>query len=259
VVSVEPDDQEASATGATRATTTVESGGGGDAAAAGAAGMGLPKVIHVALNTHGTRAVQKLVETLRSPEQVALAIEALAPGVVTLIKDLNGNHVVQRCLQRLSADDAQFIYDAARAHCVEIATHRHGCCVLQRCVDHAKGVQRERLVDEVASNALALSQDPFGNYVVQYVLELGLTAPSAKVMHRLRGECAPLSLQKFSSNVIEKCLKLGSPALDAEKQTIVMEVTDSPLLARLLQVCALEGEPPPKLTARQSSLDSPQS
>jgi hypothetical protein len=198
-------------------------------------------VIHVALNTHGTRAVQKLVETLRSPEQVrpnhlrrpastahpsntlrssgeppkvvsklsivllptplssrgyrarvarwrwpigsvasnlilnrhlnlncplkcsghtlslthclshtlslshtvshtlslspcaqvALAIEALAPGVVTLIKDLNGNHVVQRCLQRLSAADAQFIYDAAGAHCVEIATHRHGCCVLQ--------------------------------------------------------------------------------------------------------------------------------
>jgi hypothetical protein len=54
-------------------------------------------------------------------------------------------------------------------------------------------------------------------------------------MHRLRGECAPLSLQKFSSNVIEKCLKLGGPALDEEKRNIVLEVTASPLLARLLQ------------------------
>lgn len=70
VVSVEAHDQEASATGATGATSTVERGGDGDAATAGAAGMGLPKAIHVALNTHGTRAVQKLVETLRSPEQV---------------------------------------------------------------------------------------------------------------------------------------------------------------------------------------------
>ena len=100
-------------------------------------GAGLPKVVRVALNTHGTRAVQKLVETLRLPEQAALATAALCPGVVALIKDLNGNHVVQRCLQRLSAEDAQFIYDAAGAHCVEIATHRHGCCVMQRCVDHA--------------------------------------------------------------------------------------------------------------------------
>ena len=116
-------------------------------------------------------------------------IDALKPGVVSLIRDLNGNHVVQRCLQarrgpargpaaagaaaaaagrrwlerlpaplrppgtappradplarasppinplqRLGPEDSQFIYDAAAAHCLDIATHRHGCCVLQaRC------------------------------------------------------------------------------------------------------------------------------
>ena len=50
---------------------------------------------------------------------------------MALIKDLNGNHVVQRCLQRLGPEDSQFIYDAAGEHCVEVASHRHGCCVLQ--------------------------------------------------------------------------------------------------------------------------------
>jgi hypothetical protein len=44
---------------------------------------------------------------------------------VSLIKDLNGNHVVQRCLQRLGPEDSQFIYDAAISNCVEVATHRH--------------------------------------------------------------------------------------------------------------------------------------
>lgn len=88
-------------------------------------------------------------------------------------------------------------------------------------------------------------QDPFGNYVVQYVLELNLTAPSAKVMHRLRGECAALSLQKFSSNVIEKCLTLGGPQLDGEREMIVREVMESPLLGRLLQVLSgVEGAAP---------------
>lgn len=56
----------------------------------------------------------------------------------------------------------QFLFDAAAAHCAEIATHRHGCCVLQRCVDFSTGAQRQRLVAEIAANALFLSQDPFG-------------------------------------------------------------------------------------------------
>jgi hypothetical protein len=57
------------------------------------------ELVQVALNTHGTRAVQKLIETLTSREQVDLVIASLQPGVVSLIRDLNGNHVIQRCLQ----------------------------------------------------------------------------------------------------------------------------------------------------------------
>ena len=194
----------------------------------------MPELVSVALNTHGTRAVQKLVETLRTPEQVALATEALKPGVVTLIKDLNGNHVIQRCLQRLGAEDNQFVYDAARRCCVEIATHRHGCCVLQRCIDHAADGQRRALVQEIAAQALVLSQDPFGNYVVQYILDLSLSWANGEVMMRLAGNYAELSMQKFSSNVVEKCLKLADSSLEEHRNVVVREIMTSPLLDRLL-------------------------
>ncbi len=53
------------------------------------------QLVAVALNTHGTRAVQKLIETLTSREQTRIVVEALKGGVVSLIRDLNGNHVVQ--------------------------------------------------------------------------------------------------------------------------------------------------------------------
>jgi hypothetical protein len=59
----------------------------------------------------------------------------------------------------------QFIYNAVAANCVEVATHRHGCCVLQRCIDHASDHQRVQLVNEITYNALTLVQDPYGNYV----------------------------------------------------------------------------------------------
>jgi hypothetical protein len=90
--------------------------------------------------------------------QVQLVIESLRPGVVALIRDLNGNHVIQRCLQRLGPEESQFVYDAAAANAMEIATHRHGCCVLQRCIDFATPAQKLDLVQQIAANALALSQ-----------------------------------------------------------------------------------------------------
>lgn len=193
------------------------------------------ELVNAALNTHGTRAVQKLIETLTSREQISLVVEALKPGIVTMIRDLNGNHVVQRCLQRLGPEDAQFIYHAAAANCLEIATHRHGCCVLQRCIDYSNHPQRVELVRHIAVHSLQLSQDPFGNYVVQYVLELGHPELSTMVMQNLKGSFAELSTQKFSSNVVEKCLKLGGSGLDEEREKVVTELMNSPALARLLQ------------------------
>jgi len=191
------------------------------------------ELVPIALSTHGTRAVQKLIETLTTKEQRTLAIAALKPGVVHLIKDLNGNHVVQRCLQRLGPEDSQFIYDAAIGCCVEIASHRHGCCVLQRCIDFATHEQRTSMIMEISANALVLSQDAFGNYVVQYVLDLGQAEASQQIMNVLLGHYSELAVQKFSSNVVEKCLKLGG--LDDARENIIRELMQSPRLPRLLQ------------------------
>lgn len=48
-----------------------------------------------------TRVVQKMVETVKRREEIAMIMSALKHGVVILIKNVNGNHVVQRCLQYL--------------------------------------------------------------------------------------------------------------------------------------------------------------
>lgn len=86
-----------------------------------------------------------------------------------MIQDLNGNHVVQKCLNHLSSDDCQFIFDAVAMNCVVVGTHRHGCCVIQRCIDHASGDQKGQLIAAITNCSFPLVQDPFGNYVLQYI------------------------------------------------------------------------------------------
>ncbi|KAJ2907491.1 hypothetical protein GGI21_003835, partial [Coemansia aciculifera] len=107
----------------------------------------VPDLVNISLNMHGTRAVQKIIELLSTQEQIDLIISALSRGVVLLIRDLNGNHVIQKCLSRLSSKNNQFIYDSVAGSCCDVATHRHGCCVFQRCIDFAAEQQKSQLVD----------------------------------------------------------------------------------------------------------------
>ena len=66
-----------------------------------------PEMVKIALNSHGTRALQKMIEFISTAEQTQMIINALGDRVVELIQDLNGNHVIQKCLNRLSPQDAQ--------------------------------------------------------------------------------------------------------------------------------------------------------
>lgn len=189
-------------------------------------------LVAISLNLHGTRAVQKLVESINTPAEVEILVNSLKSSVVILIKDLNGNHVIQRALHHLSANDNQFIYNAVSRHCVSVATHKHGCCVLQRCIDYATASQRRQLVNEIIASSLELVQDPFGNYVVQYVLDLGEPNTSNQIIANLLGHIYSLSVQKFSSNVIEKCLELAN---DKMRGKVVDELINMDRLPRLLQ------------------------
>lgn len=189
-------------------------------------------MVRIALNQHGTRALQKMIEYVSTPQQVHLIIEALRFRVVELIQDLNGNHVIQKCLNKLTSLDAQFIFDAVGNNCVEVGTHRHGCCVLQRCIDHASGDQKPWLVGRITEHARVLVQDPFGNYVVQYIIDLNEPSFTEPMVAMFQGCISQLSRHKFSSNVIEKCLRCSQAP---SKDMIVEELLGPQEMERLLR------------------------
>lgn len=192
----------------------------------------VPAMTQIALNQHGTRALQRMIEAISTQDQTQLIIDALRFDVVQLIQDLNGNHVIQKCLNHLDPHDAQFIFDAVGNNCVVVGTHRHGCCVLQRCVDHASGVQKGALIDHIIQNAFSLVQDPFGNYVVQYILDLNEPCFTEPLCRSFAGNVAFLSKQKFSSNVMEKCIRCANP--DA-KHMLIQEINSQGELEKLLR------------------------
>ncbi|CAM8939371.1 unnamed protein product [Rhodiola kirilowii] len=190
------------------------------------------QLIHVCLNLHGTRAVQKLLESLTTEQQISMVISAISPGVVTLIKDGNAYHVIQHCLRHFTDEHNRFLVNEIARNCYEIATDKSGCCVLQLCVDITKGQVRDNLISEIVANALPLSEDRYGNYVVQHLLLMKVAYVTAKVVNELRGHFFSLACNKYGSNVVEKCLtETGEEC----SKLVIMELLTTPNVSKLLQ------------------------
>lgn len=171
----------------------------------------------ISLNPHGTRAVQKLIDLLANfPKHINTVVSALSSNIISLIKDINGNHVIQRCVNSLKNQKNQFIYEIAGEHILDIATDKHGCCVLQRCIQAATDKQKDEIVGKIIEKAVDLVQDAYGNYVVQYVIDLNSDDVNAKLAYIFMKSIQQLATQKFSSNVIEKCLEQNSAGIQEE-------------------------------------------
>ncbi|KAF0889578.1 hypothetical protein E2562_028670 [Oryza meyeriana var. granulata] len=189
------------------------------------------QLIKFSCDMHGTRVVQKVIETINSPDEVSMVVCALSPGVVTLMMDANGCHVALRCLQKFSHEHKSFLLNAAMEYYFELAQDRQGCCIIQKCILHANKEQKNQLLYNITSRALELSEHPYGNYVVQYILDLRISWATDEILNKLEGHYGYLSMQKSSSNVVEKCLKEAS---GPRRVKIIQELIDDPKLRHIL-------------------------
>ncbi|GJX76069.1 pumilio homolog 12-like protein [Tanacetum coccineum] len=183
------------------------------------------EMVLICMSPHGTRAMQKLLENLNDPYQIALAMAALRPGAARLANDPNGHHVIQYCLIHFPSDVNEPILNEIAGKCYDVATDRSGCCVLQACIEHSQGEVRTRLVAEILANAIHLAEDPYGNYVLQHMVGLKVPEFTAQLVRRLKGNFASLSCNKFASNVVEKCLIDSGEEISIK---IIMELLTSP-------------------------------
>ncbi|KAK9077203.1 hypothetical protein SSX86_005539 [Deinandra increscens subsp. villosa] len=187
---------------------------------------------NICLNSHGTRAMQKLIELLKTPEHRSLIVSALRKITLTLTKNTNGQHVIQNCLKSFHVDEVQPILNVVADNCLDIATDKSGCCVLQLCVLHADEASKERLMTEIIANALELSEHPYGNYVVQHILGMHIPDVTAHILKNLAGNFVNLAMNKYASNVVEKCIK---DAADDQSTQIIREIINSPNFLGLIQ------------------------
>ena len=88
-------------------------------------------------------------------------MKELEPHVLKCVKDANGNHVIQKLIERVSSDRLGFV-QLFRGNVYDLSTHPYGCRVLQRCFEHLPEDQTRALMDELHKYMINLMQDQFG-------------------------------------------------------------------------------------------------
>jgi mRNA-binding protein PUF3 len=155
-------------------------------------------------------------------DQQAELVEELQVDVLKCVKDQNGNHVVQKAIERVPSEHIQFVIEAFRGQVHPLATHPYGCRVIQRILEYCKPHDQAAILVELHQCAGSLITDQYGNYVTQHIIQHGKPADREKVIEIISGNLLALSKHKFASNVVEKSIQFGT---DEQRKEIVDKIT----------------------------------
>lgn len=134
----------------------------------------------------------------------------LESEILKVIRDQNGNHVVQKIIELVPRQYIDFILSAVRGQVSALASHAYGCRVIQRLLEHGTEEDKAEIMNELHSSTHLLITDQYGNYVAQHVIQNGKPEDSARIIDLVMNDFLTLSKHKFASNVVEKCIEHGS-------------------------------------------------
>ncbi|KAL8728588.1 MAG: hypothetical protein Q9166_005321 [cf. Caloplaca sp. 2 TL-2023] len=178
-------------------------------------------VLALSLQMYGCRVVQKALEHILTDQQASLIAELQKDKqVMRCVKDQNGNHVIQKAIERIPAEHIQFIVNAFTGQVHELSKHAYGCRVIQRMLEHCIEPTRSTILHELHGCAQQLITDQYGNYVTQHVIEHGREEDRAAIIALVTSQIILFSKHKFASNVVETCVKFGN----AEQRKKIIDI-----------------------------------
>ena len=178
------------------------------------------KIYDLSIHMYGCRVIQQLICAINEKYLSQITLE-LKDHFAKLIEDQNGNHVIQKLIERLKPGVNNGIYDVVYNNIVYLSKHQYGCRVIQTLLKQCNEEQKKKMLDEICKEVKELSEDQYGNYIIQYILEHNKGNNLDIIYEKLKGNIYDFSLHKYASNVIEKALHYGD---EKQRKNIIDEI-----------------------------------
>ena len=192
-------------------------------------------LFEISINPYGTRALQKLFDNLGnslSEEDINIILKFCQGNIYPMIKDINGNHVIQSVIENIKNKDYLTpIYKEMCDNIVPIMKTKSGsCCVFPKILNNINDEDSDKMINCIIDNIDKLINDENANFAIQKIIKLNKNLYNNKIFNYIQDKIVKLSVQKFSSNVIETLI-VNIPNL---KDKIIAKIIESNSIINLL-------------------------
>ena len=190
----------------------------------------------ISINRYGTRALQKMLDNLSSSmtdEDINIILKFCKGNVYSMIKDINGNHVIQSIIENIKNKDyLSVIYQEMTDNIVNILKTKSGsCCVFPIVLDNINDDDLDIMINTIIDNIDKLINDENGNFSIQKIItKLNENEYNNRIFSYIQDKIIKLSIQKYSSNVIETFLI----TIPSYKDKIINKLIESNNIINLL-------------------------
>ena len=189
----------------------------------------------ISINPYGTRALQKILENLgnyMTEEDINIILKFTKGNIYQMIKDINGNHVIQSIIENIKKKDLLTpIYKEMCDNIVNIMKTKSGsCCVFPKIMNNINEEDSDKMINSIIDNIEKLINDENANFAIQKIIKLNKSIYNNKIYNYIQDKIVKLSLQKFSSNVIEAFI-INIPTF---KDKIIRKIIESNSIINLL-------------------------
>lgn len=189
----------------------------------------------ISINNYGTRPVQKMIENLSmnmSTQDINIILGMTKGNVLDLIKDINGNRVIQSIIQNFKNKELLSpLYKELNENITEILKTKSGCCVFSKVILNITENDLNLIVDNIIKNFASFINDEFGNISLKRLIKLNNENYNSKIFPCIKDSIINFSCQKFSSNVIEACIDNNTTL---KKKTIEKLIDDDSIISKLI-------------------------
>ena len=189
----------------------------------------------ISINNYGTRPVQKMIENLSmnmSTQDINIFLGMTKGNVLDLIKDINGNRVIQSIIQNFKNKELLSpLYKELNENITEILKTKSGCCVFSKVILNITENDLNLIVDNIIKNFASFINDEFGNISLKRLIKLNNENYNSKIFPCIKDSIINFSCQKFSSNVIEACIDNNTTL---KKRTIEKLIDDDSIISKLI-------------------------
>ena len=192
-------------------------------------------LFEISINNYGTRPLQKMIENLygnMTSNDINILLTMTKGNVLELIKDINGNRVIQSIIQNIKNKELLSpIYKEMNENITEILKTKSGCCVFSKVLLNITESDLSLIVENMVNNFSTLVNDEFGNFSLKRLIKLNNENFNIKFFPCIKDFITHYSCQKFSSNVIEACI---DNTTSLKKMTINKLIENDNNIAKLI-------------------------